>query len=89
MNNNFSSPTTGDKANLRTRYTIVTPSVKHTLSEYKSIKGTRSHYCFYLRPDAAAFHKSRYWCGFQCKKCKEYKYVRILSVALGKKRNLN
>ena len=83
MNENFGKPTTGDRANLRNRYTIETPSVLHTLSEFKSIERTRSNYCYYLQPNKKLFYKRRYWCGFQCKNCKNLKFLKCTNITCG------
>ena len=48
MNKTFYKPVSDDSARLNERKTFVTPSVVHTLSEYKSIEGVRSHYCYLI-----------------------------------------
>ena len=50
MNNTFGKPVIGSKARLSKRVTMVTPPVVHALSEYKSLGGMRSHYCFLIIP---------------------------------------
>ena len=44
MNETFSKPTHGDRVNMERRTTILTPSVKHTISEWKSLYSTRQNY---------------------------------------------
>ena len=53
MNKTFCKPVSGDSARLNERKTFVTPSVVHTLSEYKSIEGVRSRYCYLIIPNSA------------------------------------
>ena len=48
MNESFCKPVSGEKTNLNSRMTLVTPPVEHFLSPYESIKGVRSHYCYYI-----------------------------------------
>ena len=83
MNKTFGKSITGDKANMRNRYTILTPSVEHKLSEFKSIKGTRSNYCYYSRPNKKIFHKRRYLCGFQCKNCTDLDFLKCSNTSCG------
>ena len=68
---------------MRQRFTLLTPSVLHSLSEYKSIEGTRSNYCFYLQPNKKIFHKRRYWCGFQCENCVKLNFSKCTNISCG------
>ncbi len=70
MNETFGTPVTGDKARLSSRRTIVTPSVEHVLSEYKSIKVIRENYCFLVQPNSPWVYFRRYTCT-TCVKCKD------------------
>ncbi len=62
MNKEFCKPVTGNRARLNSRKTIVTPSVEHKLSEYKSIVGMRSQYCFYIKAHCSHIYYRRYTC---------------------------
>ena len=58
-----------DYSNIRKRYTMVTEPVLHTLSEYKSIAGTRSNYCYMLKPGNDYLMFRRYLCR-SCENCR-------------------
>ena len=82
MNENFGLPVTGDKARLNSRKTIVTPPVEHFLSEYKSIEGVRSNYCYLVQPNCSYIHYRRYTCT-SCVKCKELKFLECVNNTRG------
>ena len=82
MNEHFSLPITGEKARLSLRKTIVTPSVVHTLSEYKSLVGMRSHYCFYIQPNSPFVNFRRYSCT-TCVKCKDLDFLNCINPSRG------
>ena len=50
------------------RTTITTPSVKHTLSEWKSLYRTRQHYCWMIKPGYSYIMYRRYLCR-PCQNC--------------------
>jgi len=54
MNKEFSLPVK-KTAHLSERTTIVTESVKHTLSSWKSLDGTKRHYCYLFLPNKKGF----------------------------------
>ena len=69
MNETFSHPV-DKKAHLSERTTIVTPSVKHTLSKWKSLDATKRHYCYLFLPIKKGFvYQRRYPCS-RCDCCK-------------------
>ena len=54
------------------RFTFVTEPVLHKLSEYRSIKGTRKHFCYMLKANAPCFYQRKYTC-MRCKPCRTFK----------------
>ena len=82
MNKTFGKPVTGDKARLNSRITIVTPPVVHQLSEYESLSGMRSHYCYLVQPNCEFIHFRRYTCT-TCEKCKELKFLECVNTSCG------
>ena len=68
MNETFFEPTSGDKTNIERRTTITTPSVEHTLSEWKSLHRTRQNYCWMIKPGYSYIMYRRYLCR-SCKNC--------------------
>ena len=83
MNKTFCKPVSGDSARLNERKTFVTPSVVHTLSEYKSIEGVRSHYCYLIIPNSPFICFRRYICT-TCIKYKELDFLNCVNERCGK-----
>ena len=83
MNETFCKPVTGDSARLNERRTFVTPSAVHTLSEYQSIKGVRSHYCYLIIPNSPFIWFCRYTCT-SCVKCKALDFLNCINERCGK-----
>ena len=82
MNETFGKPITGSKSKLNSRITIVTPPVIHTLSEYKSIKGVRSHYCYLIQPNSVDVYYRRYTCT-SCDQCKNLQFLQCTNTSRG------
>ena len=74
MNETFNKAVSGDNARLNERKTFVTLSVVHVLSEYESIKGVRSHYCYLILPNSPFIWFRRYTCT-TCAKCREMDFL--------------
>ena len=83
MNDTFGVPVTGDKARLNSRKTIVTPSVEHVLSEYKSLKGMRENYCYLIQPNCPWVYFRRYTCT-TCMKCKDLDFLHCVNPSRGR-----
>ena len=83
MNETFSKVVSGDSARLNERKPFVTPSVVHTLSEYESIKGVRSHYCYLIMPNSPFIWFRRYTCT-TCVKCKALDFLNCINERCGK-----
>ena len=83
MNDTFGAPVTGDKARLNSRKTLVTPSVEHVLSEYKSLKGMRENYCYLIKPHSSCIYFRRYTCT-SCIKCKHLEFLKCVNTSRGK-----
>ena len=83
MNETFSKPVSGDSARLNERKTFVTPSVVHTLSEYESIKGVRSHYCYLIIPNSKFIWYRRNTCTPYVK-CKALYFLNCINKRCGK-----
>ena len=81
MNENFCKPMSG-KAKLNSRTTIVTEPVVHTLSPYESIKGVRSHYCYYIVPNSKIIYFRRYTC-ISCEECKRLNFLKCTNTRCG------
>ena len=62
VNEKFGKPRTGDSSNLRDRITLQVEPVEHKLSAYKSIAGTRSNYCYFIKPGQSHCYFRRYIC---------------------------
>ena len=74
LNKNFSKPRT-EKAQLSERITLVTTSVVHKRSIWKSLDGTRRHYCYLFLPNKKGFvYQRRYPC-CRCDFCKDQKFL--------------
>ena len=69
VNEKFGKPRTGDSSNLRDRITLQVEPVEHKLSAYKSIAGTRSNYCYFIKPGQSHCYFRRYICR-SCSNCK-------------------
>ena len=63
-----------NKDEFRERFTFVTEPVLHTLSKFKSIKGTRKHFCYMLKAHSPCFYQRKYSC-MRCKPCRSFKTV--------------
>ena len=72
----------GEKTNLNSRMTLVTSPVEHFLSPYESIKGVRSHYCYYIIPNSDVIYMRRYTC-VSCKFCKELEFLKCTNKGCG------
>ena len=83
MNDTFGVPVTGDKARLNSRKTIVTPSLEHVLSEYKSLKGMRENYCYLIQPNYSWGYFHRYTCT-TCMKCKDLDFLHCVNPSRGR-----
>ena len=83
MNETFSTAVSGESARLNERKTFLTPSVVHTLSEYVSIKGVRSHYCYLIIPNSKFIWYRRYTCT-TCVKCKALDFLNCTDKRCGK-----
>ena len=83
MNDTFGVPVTGDKARLNSRKTIVTPSLEHVLSEYKSLKGMRGNYCYLIQPNCSWGYFHRYTCT-TCMKCKDLDFLHCVNPSRGR-----
>ena len=61
----------------------MTPSVVHNLSDYQSIKGVRSHYCYLIIPNSPFIWFRRYTCT-TCNKCKALDFLNCVNKRCGK-----
>ena len=82
MNETFGTPVIGDKARLSSRKTIVTPSIDHIFSEYKSLKGMRENYCYLIQPNCHWVYFRRYTCT-TCFKCKDLDFLNCVNPSRG------
>ena len=57
---------------------MLTPSIDHKLSAFKSIKGVRSHYCYLVQPDTDEIYFRRYTCT-SCIKCKKLEFLKCVN----------
>ena len=83
MNETFNKTLSGDSARLHERKTFVTPPVVHTLSQYKSIEGVQSHYCFLIIPNSKFIWMRRYTCT-TCTQCKALDFLNCTNERCGK-----
>ena len=73
MNENFNGKQT-ERNGLTERRTIDTPPVKHELTPWKSLEGTKINYWFLLVPDKDGVKYRRYVCLF-CSNCRDLKFL--------------
>ena len=62
MNNYFQPKHQRKESILKERRILVTPSVKHKLSQFQRLEATRKHFCFLYLPSTGAFYKRRCTC---------------------------
>ena len=64
------------------RKTIVTLSIDHIFSEYKSLKGMRKNYGYLIQPNSHWIYFRRYTCT-TCFKCKDLDFLNCVNPSRG------
>ena len=83
MNEHHGKPVS-HSSDISTRTTLVIPGQYHTLSQWISIDGTTSNFCFFVKPDQSnGVFVRRYWCS-GCPACKIMMFLECKNTTCGR-----